>query len=91
MVFFKWCKLKCFFDFEFLLLDVGADEFVCLFWFECDIYASCFDHDEPNSFWFEVGCYVTGEDVRLVSLGDILVDEVDRWDDTLVSFWMIRI
>lgn len=91
MIFFKWCKLKCFFDFEFLLLEVGADEFVCLFWFECDIYASGFDHDEPNSFWFEVGCDVAGEDVRLVSLGDILVDEVDRWDDTLVSFWMVRI
>ena len=60
MVFFKWCKLKCFFDFEFLLLEMGADEFVSLFWFECDIYASCFDHDKPNSFWFEVGCDVAG-------------------------------
>lgn len=91
MVFFKGCKLKCFFDFEFLLLEMGTDEFVSLFWFECDIYASCFDHDKSNSFWFEVGCDVAGEDVRLVSLGNVLVDKVYWWDGALVSFWVVRI
>ena len=91
MVFFKWCKLNSFFYFEFLLLEVGADEFICLFWFECDINATCFDHDKPHSIWFEVGCNVAGEDVSLVSLGDILVDEVDWWNNTFVSFWVVRI
>lgn len=91
MVFFEWCKLQRFFNVEFIVLQIGADEIVCLFWFKGNVDASCFDHDDARSMFFEVDGDVATEDVCLVSLGNILVDEVDRWHDALVSFWVVGV
>lgn len=91
MVFFIGCKFEWFFDSELVGLKVGADEFVCLFWFEGDIDASCFDHDDSCSLFFEVVSNVSGEDVCLVSLGDVLVDEINRWYNAVVSFWVVGV
>jgi len=91
VVFFERCKVKCFFHDKVMFFEIGCDKVVCLFWFECDVDTSCFDHDECSSVWFEVRLYVPGKDVCLVSLGDILVDEVDRWDDGVVAFRVVRV
>ncbi len=91
MVFFIGCKLKWFFNSEFASLKVGADEFIGLFWFEGNIDASCFDHDDSCSLFFKVVNDVSGEDVCLVSLRDVLVNKVNRWYKAVVSFWMVGI
>jgi hypothetical protein len=91
VVFFIGCKLKWFFDSELASLKVSADEFVRLFWFEGDIDASCFDHEDSCSLFFEVVGNVSGEDVCLVSLGDVLVNKVNWWYKAVVSFWVVGV
>lgn len=52
MVFFVGCEFQCFGDVEFLLLEVCADKLVRLFWFEGDVDASCFDHEDAGALFF---------------------------------------